>query len=426
MNRRVMQSILCPLLCSSLLLASEPYPLILGAEQSIQGSSAVVLQDATPVRIRINRTISSGDAKVGENVDFEVLDEIKVGDLVVVPRSSLALGTVTEAQPKRRMGRAGKLNVNIDYLRLPNGEKVPLRGVKESQGGGRTAAMTGAMVATGIVFFPAAPLFLFMSGKDITVPKGTEITVYVNGDFTVSPPRLGQGALLTANIIPLASQVQNPVTEAAIVSPSSDSAMVAVNSVPEGAEITVDGKYVGNTPSTLRLAPGDHVVRIEKPGFAIWQRDVSTTAGSSLTIAPALEKIEASSPRKVVGISLNWQGTQQDKDSIFSFKLQFSVGDDNIIEGMFAWKAEKVPKNSVVAVGAVVNEYIRGTYDPTTRELKLAGFKLEGVGGYVDEYRLTIGVDGKSLEGKNKGGPNGKWDKKNVIRGTAVGESNPD
>jgi hypothetical protein len=42
--------------------------------------------------------------------------------------------------------------------------------------------MTTAMVATGIFFFPAAPLFLFMHGKDMTIPKGTEITAYVNGD----------------------------------------------------------------------------------------------------------------------------------------------------------------------------------------------------------------------------------------------------
>ncbi len=43
------------------------------------------------------------------------------------------------------------------------------------------------MVATGIVFFPAAPLFQFMHGKDITIPKGTEITAYVNGDMNLDP-----------------------------------------------------------------------------------------------------------------------------------------------------------------------------------------------------------------------------------------------
>jgi len=48
---------------------------------------------------------------------------------------------------------------------------VVLRAVKGGSGGNHIAAMTGAMVATSIVFFPAAPLFLFMHGKDITIPK---------------------------------------------------------------------------------------------------------------------------------------------------------------------------------------------------------------------------------------------------------------
>ena len=140
------------------------------------------LAEDTPVRIRLARTMSSRDAKVDERVDFEVLEDIKVGNVVVVERGAMAIATVTEAHPKRRMGRAGKLNMNIDYVRLVSGEKVLLRAVKGGSGGNHIAAMTGAMVATSIVFFPAAPLFLFIHGKDITIPKGTEITAYVAAD----------------------------------------------------------------------------------------------------------------------------------------------------------------------------------------------------------------------------------------------------
>jgi hypothetical protein len=140
------------------------------------------LAEDTPVRIRLARTMSSRDARVDERVDFEVLEDIKVGNVVVVERGAMAIATVTEAHPKRRMGRAGKLNMNIDYVRLVSGEKVLLRAVKGGSGGNHIAAMTGAMVATSIVFFPAAPLFLFIHGKDITIPKGTEITAYVAAD----------------------------------------------------------------------------------------------------------------------------------------------------------------------------------------------------------------------------------------------------
>ncbi len=142
----------------------------------------ILIRDGTPVKLRIGRNISSADAKEGESVDFEVLEEVTVDGTIVIRKGATVIATVTQAQPKRRMGRAGKLNMNIDYVRLSNGQKVALRAVKESAGGSNAGKMTAAIVATSLVFFPAAPLFLFAKGKDITVPKGTEITAYVNGD----------------------------------------------------------------------------------------------------------------------------------------------------------------------------------------------------------------------------------------------------
>lgn len=150
------------------------------------------LTEDTPVRIRLARTMSSKDARVDERVDFEVLEDVKVGSVVVIQRGALAIATVTEAHPKRRMGRSGKLNMNIDYVQLVSGEKVLLRAVKGGNGGNHITAMTGAMVATTIVFFPAAPLFLLMRGKDLTIPKGTEVTAYVAADTPLDPAKFKQ------------------------------------------------------------------------------------------------------------------------------------------------------------------------------------------------------------------------------------------
>ena len=52
--------------------------------------------------------------------------------------------------------------------------------MKETGGGGHAGAVTGAMAATAVVVWPAAPFFLFMHGKDTTVPKGAEIAAYAN------------------------------------------------------------------------------------------------------------------------------------------------------------------------------------------------------------------------------------------------------
>lgn len=231
------------------------------------------LEDGTPIKLRTARTISSADAHAGDTLDFEVLEDVFVRGVLVIPKNGIAWGTVTEAEPKRRMARGGKLNINIDSVRLTDGEKVPLRAVKEGKGGGHTGAMTGGMVATAIVFFPAAPFFLFMHGKDITIPKGTEITAYINGDT-----RLDQAKFQTAKTEPITTA--QALTDTALT-------LVDIASTPSGADIEIDGKFIGSTPSSIRLSPGDHEIAVKKSGFAVWDRKMSVPSGH-INLSPEL------------------------------------------------------------------------------------------------------------------------------------------
>ena len=239
-----------------------------------------VLEDGTPVKLRINRTISSGDAHVGDTVDFEVLDEVNVNGMLVIPKGGLAFATVTEAQGKRRMARGGKLDINIDYVKLVSGEKAALRAVKDLKGGGHTGAMVGGMVATSLVFFPAAPFFLFMHGKDITIPKGTEVTAYANGDMKLELARFQSAPALQQ-------------TSGNLAGANSSSAKLQVESNPSGADIEVDGSFVGNTPSEVQVAEGDHIVAVKKVGFNSWERKMKVSNGSNLHLSAELERVAA-------------------------------------------------------------------------------------------------------------------------------------
>jgi hypothetical protein len=269
--------------------AQEPQLVATVARQPL----AFGLEDSTPVKLRINRNISSADAQINETVDFEVLEEVKVHDVIVIPRGGTAWATVTEAQPKRRMGRAGKLNINIDNVRLTSGEKVALRAVKDVKGGGHQGAITGAIVATSIVFFPAAPLFLLVHGKDITIPKGTEITAYINGDIPLDPKRFATPAATNPEPGAASSQATGSATtpqNGAGADPALST--VDLKSTPDGAEITVDDKFMGSTPSSLRLTVGDHKIKLGKPGFKAWERTMTVGAGATARVDATLEKQE--------------------------------------------------------------------------------------------------------------------------------------
>ncbi|MFY9853654.1 MAG: PEGA domain-containing protein [Terracidiphilus sp.] len=286
--RKALSGFICLICCPLIVAQQAPTPApatantdsgsaTAAAPQPPQTPQPHTLMDGTPVKLRLSETMSSATAKVNQEVPFEVVEDVKVDGVVVLPKGATAIGTVTDCNPRRSMGRAGKLDISISYARLADQEKAALRAMQDNKGGGHVGAMTGAMVATSIVFFPAAPLFLFMHGKDITIPQGTEITAFVEGDMHLDMARFSSGP---------------PVPTAA--APESQASLV-IDSSPPGADIEVDGGFVGNTPSTVSVAPGSHRITVKKKGFSDWARSVNVTGGN-VHLNAELDATPASAP----------------------------------------------------------------------------------------------------------------------------------
>jgi hypothetical protein len=64
------------------------------------------------------------------------------------------------------------------------------------------------------------------------------------------------------------------------------------NSTPPGAEITIDWRFVGNTPSEIGLSPGTHVVVISMEGFAEWKRELTVAADSVVNVTANLQRTQ--------------------------------------------------------------------------------------------------------------------------------------
>lgn len=65
---------------------------------------------------------------------------------------------------------------------------------------------------------------------------------------------------------------------------------VEIASMPTGSDIEIDGKFVGSTPSLVRVSSGEHTVRITRNGYESWERTLTTMAGS-VRIAPDLQPV---------------------------------------------------------------------------------------------------------------------------------------
>jgi len=94
---------------------------VLSNQLAAQTPKTIKVPDGTLVRLSLLENLSSATNQVDDFVNFEVTEDVKVGIGVAIPKGATARGHVVEAQPKRRMGRAGKLNFSVDYVKAPDG-----------------------------------------------------------------------------------------------------------------------------------------------------------------------------------------------------------------------------------------------------------------------------------------------------------------
>jgi hypothetical protein len=64
-----------------------------------------------------------------------------------------------------------------------------------------------------------------------------------------------------------------------------------VVSIPASARLAVDGQAYGSTPAAIPgLTPGPHRVRVEAPGYRVWEGQVVVVAGTRVSVQAILQQ----------------------------------------------------------------------------------------------------------------------------------------
>jgi hypothetical protein len=238
------------------------------ARSGAADSSAPVplaLRDGTPIRLSLARDLTFTNIKPGEMADFEILDDLRIGGLLVMTHGVRATATIVQAEPKTRAVRGGKLGVSLAALPLLNGDKVAIRAAQVVPGAAHVDATGGAADlpsrnsgGTGAnIVRPATPSWLFEYGNGEAFPEGTGITVYIDGDIQLDPARFLVDLSFTSN--------------------------------PPGALVAMYGAPIGRTPFTTRLAPGTYKAVFSADGYRDLRETVSVGPGYSNTVHVAFQ-----------------------------------------------------------------------------------------------------------------------------------------
>jgi hypothetical protein len=142
--------------------------------------AGVKVPEGTEFSIRLEEALSSSTATEGDRFTVSLEDDVKLPDGTILRAGYRGVGEVVEARDNGMLGKSGKLNVRLLYLKVGD-ERIKLRANKGAKGDVRV----GSTVAVVVLFWPAAP---FIKGKDVSIKKGTLMTAYSDGDLELADP----------------------------------------------------------------------------------------------------------------------------------------------------------------------------------------------------------------------------------------------
>jgi hypothetical protein len=144
---------------------------------SATSNEKIVLKDGSDIHLKFAEAITSKTATEGDTINLLLDEDIKVGDVVVVKAGAKAVGTITHAKKAGMMGKAGELNMRLDYLKIGD-DRVKIRGSKGKEGEGKE----GTAVALTVLF---GPIGLIKHGKNVEVKEGTPLAAFMDQDYAV-------------------------------------------------------------------------------------------------------------------------------------------------------------------------------------------------------------------------------------------------
>ena len=130
-------------------------------------TGALMLGAGTPITLAVSQEVNSSTHRAGDTFPLTVLNDVSIGNTVVIPRGTPAVGEITWRTGKGAFGKSGKMELSLRYVEL-NGQRIPVTGDFRQEGEGNTIATGVAIIAVGV--FAG-----FVTGKRARLPVGREL-----------------------------------------------------------------------------------------------------------------------------------------------------------------------------------------------------------------------------------------------------------
>lgn len=222
MKKKLVSVLLISVLCiSGVSYAAEPFKgHIEETDKRNNGSENIFtnevkkLDEEKTIELTVSQVLNGTTSIEGDEFFAEVSEDVLAGSGVLLPKGTVAHGTVKNIAGPKKMGRDGYIELGFDYLITPDGREIPIEGSMTSKLGpakstvkrvGESAAYTvvggaygavaaleiagieGAIFSQGYTVLGGAAIggvialgvALFRKGKDVLIAPGDEIKVRI-------------------------------------------------------------------------------------------------------------------------------------------------------------------------------------------------------------------------------------------------------
>ena len=127
----------------------------------------LTLNTGMPITLAVSQEVNSSTHHAGDIFPLTVVNDVKIGDTVVIPRGTPASAEITWRTGKGAFGKSGKLEFSLRYIDL-GGQHIPISGDYRQEGEGNT-------IATGVGIIAVGVFAGFITGHRARLPMGREL-----------------------------------------------------------------------------------------------------------------------------------------------------------------------------------------------------------------------------------------------------------
>ncbi|MBL7030388.1 MAG: hypothetical protein ISR89_04410 [Candidatus Marinimicrobia bacterium] len=141
-------------------------------------AGTVTIPNGTVVPVKTSGQISSSQFTMGQEVIFNVAQDVKIQGETVIKAGTPVYGSVQESKGGQMAGIAGKLVISLNSTVAVDGTNISISGSFSNQ----AKSEVGATVAVGVIL---CPLALLNTGDDGLIPVGAQTRAITMGTFEI-------------------------------------------------------------------------------------------------------------------------------------------------------------------------------------------------------------------------------------------------